>query len=219
MTMKELDRYHVIKQVISKKLKQTEAGRELNISTRQVRRLVKRIKAMGPAGVIHGLRGKSSNNKLSEQLTQKVKKLVSTTYNGFGPTLTAEKLEERDGLIISVSALRERMIATGEWEVKKQKPRHRKCRDRRSRFGELIQVDGSPHKWFEDRGEACNLINFVDDANSGYNSSGTFDNSLTGVLQSEVFPLAADEQISMFIGGWSSESGDTNDYNKFMCRN
>ncbi len=166
MTMKEVDRYHVIKQVISKKLKQTEAGRELKLSTRQIKRLVKKVKAKGPYGVIHGLRGKSSNNKLPEQLGKKVEKLVSTTYEGFGPTLAAEKLEESDGLIISVSALRERMIARGEWEVKKQKQRHWECRERRSRFGELIQIDGSPHAWFEDRGEPCNLINFIDDATS-----------------------------------------------------
>jgi len=166
MTMKEIDRYHVIKQVISKKIKQREAARELNLSTRQIRRLVKKVKANGAPGLKHGLRGKNSNNKLPEQLIEKVNELVSTTYEGFGPTLAAEKLEERDGLIISVSALRERMISTGEWKQKKQKPRHRKKRDRRSRFGELIQIDGSPHKWFEIRGEPCNLINFVDDASS-----------------------------------------------------
>ena len=166
MRTKEVDKYHVIKQVISKKIKQTEAADELNISTRQVRRLIKRVKAEGINGIIHGLRGKQSNNKLSETVDQKIETLINTTYKDFGPTLVSEKLEERDKVKISVSALRQRMISNGEWHPKKQKQRHRKWRNRRSRFGELIQIDASPHDWFEGRGEPCNLINFVDDATS-----------------------------------------------------
>ncbi len=166
MRTKEVDKYHVIKQAISKKIKQTEASDELNISTRQVRRLIKRVKAEGINGIIHGLRGKNSNNKLPEKIDQKIEKLVKKTYKDFGPTLASEKLEERDKIKISVSALRQRMISNGEWQPKKQKQRHRKWRNRRSRLGELIQIDASPHDWFEGRGEPCNLINFVDDATS-----------------------------------------------------
>ena len=103
---------------------------------------------------------------MAESIVQKVDNLVKTTYKDFVPTLASEKLEERDKVKISVSALRQRMISNGEWQPKKQKQRHRKWRNRRSRFGELIQIDASPHDWFEGRGEPCNLINFVDDATS-----------------------------------------------------
>lgn len=166
MKAKEVDKYHVIKQVISKKIKQKEAAQELDLSKRQIIRLVKRVKAEGINGIIHGLRGKKSNNKLAESIVQKVDNLVKTTYKDFGPTLASEKLEERDKVKISVSALRQRMISNDEWQPKKQKQRHRKWRNRRSRLGELIQIDASPHDWFEGRGEPCNLINFVDDATS-----------------------------------------------------
>jgi hypothetical protein len=167
MTMKEADRYNVIKQVISKKLKQTEAARQLKLSLRQIRRLVKKVKSNGVRGVIHGLRGRKSNNQLSLQLHQRIKEIIyDPIYKGFGPTLLSEKLEEREEIQISVSALRRIMIDEELWQAKKPKPRHRKNRVRRSRIGELIQIDASPHAWFEDRGEECNLIHFIDDATS-----------------------------------------------------
>lgn len=167
MTMKETDKYHVIKQVISKELKQSEAAIELNLSERQIRRLVKKIKTNGVKGAIHGLRSRSSNNKLSSQLREKVEDIIcKPIYKDFGPTFLMEKLDEREGLQISVSSLRKIMIEEEIWKAKKPKPRHRKSRIRRSRVGELIQIDASPHDWFEDRGESCNLIHFIDDATS-----------------------------------------------------
>ena len=167
MTTKETDRFHAIKKVISKELNQSEAALELNLSHRQVRRLVKKIKSNGVRGVIHGLRGMRSNNKLSSQLCQKVKDIIcDPIYKDFGPTLLMEKLDEREGLQISVSSLRRIMIEENIWKAKKPKAWHRKNRPRRSRVGELIQIDASPHAWFEERGEECNLIHFIDDATS-----------------------------------------------------
>jgi len=165
--MKEADRYNVIKQVISKKLKQTEAARQLKLSLRQIRRLVKKVKANGIRGVIHGLRSKVSNNKLSSTLYEEIKEIINVpVYDDFGPTLLSEKLEEREDIQISVSALRTMMIEEGIWKPRRQKPRHRKNRVRRSRVGELIQIDASPHDWFESRGDPCNLVHFIDDATS-----------------------------------------------------
>ena len=146
MTTKETDRYHVIKQVISKQLDQSEAAFELNLSHRQIRRLVKKVKSSGARGVIHGSRGKRSNNKLSSQLRKKVEDIIcKPVYKDFGPTLLTEKLEERERVQISISALRIIMIEENIWKQKKQKQRHRKSRIRRSRVGELIQIDASPH--------------------------------------------------------------------------
>ena len=167
MTPKEVDRYNVIKQVISKKLNQTEAARQLKLSSRQIRRLVKKIKVNGVRGVIHGLRSRVSNNKLSSTLYEEIKEIISVPiYDDFGPTLLSEKLEEREEIQISVSALRIMMIEEEIWKPKRQKPRHRKNRIRRSCVGELIQIDASPHAWFEDRGSPCILIHFIDDATS-----------------------------------------------------
>jgi len=167
MTMKEADRYNVIKQVISKKLNQTEAARQLKLSLRQTRRLVKKVKANGIRGVIHGLRSKVSNNKLSSTLYEEIKEIIIVpVYDDFGPTLLSEKLEEREDIQISVSTLRTMMIEEGIWKPRKQKQRHRKSRVRRSCVGELVQIDGSPHAWFEERGDPCNLIHFIDDATS-----------------------------------------------------
>lgn len=167
MTTKETDKYHVIKHVISKELKQREAAIELNLSQRQIRRLVKKVKSNGVKGLIHGSRGKISNNKLSSELQEKVEYIIcEPIYKDFGPTLLMEKLDEREDVQISISALRRIMIKENIWKTKKQKQRHRKSRIRRSRVGELVQIDASPHAWFEERGEPCNLIHFIDDATS-----------------------------------------------------
>ena len=167
MTMKEVDRYNVIEQVISKKLKQTEAARQLKLSKCQIIRLVKKVKSNGARGVIHGLRGRKSNNKLSSKLCEEIKVIISDPiYNDFGPTLLMEKLDERENIQISVSALRTMMIEEEIYKPKRLKQRHRKKRIRRSCVGELIQIDASPHAWFEDRGEECNLVHFIDDASS-----------------------------------------------------
>jgi len=101
-------------------------------------------------------------NVIKQAISGKIKQF----YNGFGPTLLMEKLDEREGVQISVSALRRIMIEEELWKAKRPKPRHRKNRVRRSRVGELIQIDASPHAWFEDRGEECNLVHFIDDASS-----------------------------------------------------
>lgn len=139
----------------------------LDISTRQIRRLLRNYRLAGAEGLTSKRRGKASNNRISEGHRLQAMNLVKIHYVDFGPTLASEMLLERDGLKFSVETVRRWMIADGLWKAKKAplaiiKP----LRERRSCFGELVQVDGSPHDWFEGRGPACTLLVFIDDATS-----------------------------------------------------
>lgn len=165
MSKKELTRVEVIQKLEEKRLKQKEAAKQLSISERQVRRLLKAYRGQGKKGLVSKRRGKPSNNQLSEELVQEVRDLIYKHYHDFGPTLAQEKLAERHGLKISRESVRRLMIAEGIWRAKKQQrmPVHQ-MRLRRACVGELVQIDGSPHAWFEDRGPACSLLVFIDDA-------------------------------------------------------
>ena len=166
MSKKELDRLSVIKSVVSKRLTQKEAAKELQISDRQVRYLLKRYKSDGEVGLISRRRGKPSNNRVPKSVQDSALELIKKYYRDFGPTLAHEKLVEEYGFSISRETVRKIMVDTGVWNSKKQKRKQVfQMRDRRSRIGELIQIDGSPHDWFEGRSESCTLIVFIDDAN------------------------------------------------------
>lgn len=165
MSRKELDRATVIRQVVEKKLKQNQAAKQLGITARQVRRLVKRYRAEGEAGLTSSRRGQPSNNRLGDASRLQTMALVHQHYSDFGPTLACEKLIERHALSISRETLRQWMMTEGLWQGKnhQQKPVYQ-LRERRARFGELVQIDGSPHDWFEGRSESCTLLVFIDDA-------------------------------------------------------
>jgi transposase len=141
------------------------AARRLQITTRQVRRLQKRFAESGVKGMISGRRGRPSNNQLEPGLAQKALELVRDHYADFGPTLACEQLLERHGVALSKEALRNLMIEAGLWIPRgaRRAPLHQP-RERRACLGELVQIDGSPHPWFEQRGEPCALLAFVDDA-------------------------------------------------------
>ena len=166
MTQKELDRVKVLMKVSEKKLKQTQAAIELNLSLRQVQRLCKLYKTQGIAAIASKKGGKASNRKLPESIRVQVSDvIVGALYVGFGPTLMSEKLEELHGIKISRESVRQLMIENETWSVVKEKrPVIHQQRQRRARSGELVQIDSSPHAWFEDRGERCNLLVFIDDA-------------------------------------------------------
>jgi hypothetical protein len=112
-------------------------------------------------------RGKPSNNRLKEEVKQRAIDLIYSQYRDFGPTLAHEKLTEKHGLELSRETVRQLMITEGIWKSKKAKKLVvHQMRERRACLGELVQLDGSPHKWFEERGEGCTLLVYVDDATS-----------------------------------------------------
>ena len=164
--MRDVDRLKVIYEVLEGKLKKRVACKQLGLSRRQVIRLCKRVKAEGAGGIIHRLRGKASNHRLAKGLMDKATELVKKEYPGFGPTFANEKLREEHGIVLGVNTLREAMILEGLWMAKSRKARHRCYRERRACVGELVQLDGSFHRWFGDGTEKCVLLIYIDDATS-----------------------------------------------------
>jgi hypothetical protein len=163
-TPEELRRLHVVQRVLEGGLKQVEAAEILSLSCRHIRRVVKRVFGEGERGIVHRLRGRFSNRKIPEPLRDKVIKLYRRTYQGFGPTLASEKLLERDGVRISDETLRNWLIETGDWKRVRKGKKHRQWRERKGHRGEMVQMDGSHHSWFEDRGDPCVLMGYIDDA-------------------------------------------------------
>ena len=161
---RELRRLHVIQKVLERVIKQVEASEILSLSCRQIRRIVKRIKVEGDKGVIHKSRGRPSNRRIPGRIKDKVISLYQTKYKGFGPTLASEKLLERDGIRINDETLRSWLIETGDWKKTRKKKGHRQWRERKHHYGEMVQMDGSHHGWFEDRGPRCVLMGYIDDA-------------------------------------------------------
>lgn len=163
MSQKELRRAHVIRQRLEGHLIQKEAAAQLDVSIRQVRRLEAKMRCQGEAGLIHRLRGKPSARRIAEAVKRKVLGIYQKDYHDFGPTLACEKLLERNKLKLSDETLRLWLIAAELWKVKKRK-RYRCWRERKARFGEMVQMDGSHHGWFEDRRGVCTLMGYIDDA-------------------------------------------------------
>jgi transposase len=167
MSVSERDRSHLIRRTVEKSLGQREAAERLGLSVRQFKRLVHAWKRDGDGGLVSRRRGRAAPNRLPEATRLRIEQLLRESYPDFGPTLAAEKLAERDGIVVSRETVRR--IQT---RLKLHRPKKRgekrvfQVRDRRPRFGELVQIDGSPHDWFEGRGPRCTLIVFVDDATS-----------------------------------------------------
>jgi transposase len=154
-----------MQRVSKKQMSQKEAGRILDLSTRQIKRLLRAYRAQGAAGLVSKHRGRKANNRLSEEVKQCALDLLKTKYKGFGPTLAHEKLAEKEKLKLSDESVRQLMIAEKLWKPRKaRKAAIHQLRERRACFGELIQLDGSPHDWFEGRAPACVLLVFIDDA-------------------------------------------------------
>jgi len=166
MNQEELKRLYLIKKVISKELKQVEAADKLDLSSRQVRRITKRVKEEGDTGIIHKLRGHPSRRKVPDKIKHKIILLYKGKYKGFGPTLASEKLFEIERIKISDETLRNWLIKDGLWEKRRKHKIHRQWRKRKPRFGEMVQLDGSHHDWFEGRGPKCVLMGYIDDAKS-----------------------------------------------------
>ena len=166
MTNRELDKLRVIHQVLEHKLRWREAAEQVRLSTRQIARLCVRVRTEGNKGLLHRLRGRSSNHRVPTETLAKAVELLKTHYPDFGPTFAAEKLRERHRLVLSRETLRQAMVRGGLWTPRRKRLPHRAWRPRRSCVGELVQLDGSDHAWFEGRGPRCVLLPYVDDATS-----------------------------------------------------
>lgn len=167
---KEQRRAEVMALLVAGKLLQREAAEQLDIDPRHVRRLLHTYKKSGAVGLISRKRGQPSNNQLNTLLADQIIARVRERYPDFGPTLAHEKLTEEDGYRVSLSSVRRLMEKHGIWLSKKRKKEAKvhPRRDRRPRFGELVQIDGSHHDWFEGRAPKCCLIVFIDDATGAF---------------------------------------------------
>lgn len=168
MTQRDRDRLLALKKVQKNLIGQRQAAEELDITPRQVRRLLVKLRELGDRAVVHGLRGRPSNRKLSEEAREKAIRILSQeVYQGFGPTLASEYLAKRHKLKIGREALRQLMIQAGLWRSRRQRVESvHEWRPRRSSRGELVQWDTSEHEWLEGRGEKLYLIHMLDDATS-----------------------------------------------------
>lgn len=163
MSGKERQRLKVLAQVKQKILTLKEASQLLYLSYRQARRIYRRYAQEGDKGLIHKNRGKLSNHKFDPVFRQQVLCLYESKYPDFGPTLAAEKLAQ-NGHKLDHETLRRWLIAAGLHQKRRKRLKYRQWRERKAHFGELIQLDGSHHQWFEERGKKCCLMNLVDDA-------------------------------------------------------
>ena len=165
MSASERERLRVIHAVSKGLLWQGEAAERLGLSVRQVKRLLRRWRVLGDAGLISRQRGRRSPRRLEASKRARIEELLRTKYPDFGATLATEKLGEREGIEVSRETVRRIQIELGLARTRRRRSgRVHSPRERRPRFGELIQIDGSPHDWFEGRGPRCTLIVFIDDA-------------------------------------------------------
>ena len=168
MTQADRDRLVALKKAKKKLITQREAAEELGLSVRQVKRLIYALKKHGDRAVIHGLRGRPSNQKIEESVEREAVQILSApVYQGFGPTLAAEYLGNKHGIEASKETVRQWMMRAKLWRGKKARAKDiHTWRPRRSRFGELVQWDTSDHDWLEGRGARLYLIAMIDDATS-----------------------------------------------------
>jgi len=165
MSTKEVNRLEVMQRVDEKRMNQKAAAELLGVSERQVKRLLHRYRQQGAGGLVSRRRGKPSNNQMAEETRRKTLDLLKSKYKGFGPTLACEKLVEVEGLKISDESVRQMMLVEGLWKAKKaRKVEVHQMRERRACQGELEQMDGTDHDWFEGRSERCTLLVMIDDA-------------------------------------------------------
>src|ERR1700726_3132802 len=168
MTQKDRDRLVALKKAQKKQITQRQAAEELGVTERHVRRMLVKLKKAGDRSMVHGLRGRSSNRKLSPELREQAMRILSQeVYHGFGPTLASEYLAKKHKLHIGREALRQLMIQAGLWRGRKQKVEAvHQWRPRKASRGEMVQWDTSEHDWLERRGPQLYLIHMIDDATS-----------------------------------------------------
>ena len=166
MSERELYRIEVLAQIDDGRLTVENGANMLGLTRRQVFRLLKRYRSDGAPAIRHKARGKPPNNRIHKAKRAYALTLIKENYADFGPTLAAEMLAEQHGFKVSRETVRKWMVEDGLWLSRKQRRTFHQPRLRRECFGELIQIDGSEHRWFEDRGDRCTLLVFIDDATS-----------------------------------------------------
>jgi hypothetical protein len=167
MSQKERDRLQVLHEAKKKQITQKQAGEQMGVTERRVRKLLARMQKEGDRAVVHGLRGRESNRKIAETVREKAVALVKREYGDFGPTLAREYLAEGHGMEVSRETLRQWMMGAQLWKPRRARiERAHTWRPRRAQCGELVQWDTSEHDWLEGRGEKFYLIAMIDDASS-----------------------------------------------------
>jgi len=165
LSHKELDRLQILTRIADRRLSRRRAAELLKLSERQVYRLYAAFRVHGASGLASTRRGRPSHRKLSADVRERALGLIREHYRDFGPTLACEKLVELHGLTVSVETVRSWMIEADIWLPRSRRARRsHQPRERRACLGELVQIDGSRHAWFEDRGPACTLLVYIDDA-------------------------------------------------------
>lgn len=164
MSVEEEKRLQIIRKAIEKKIKQQEAAEVLGLTERQVRRMVRRVRKEGAAGITHRLRGRQSLKKISKETTDKVIDIYAEKYKGFGPTLAHEKFVEINRVTVNRESIRQILLNAGLWETSRKGRKHRQWRERKQYRGEMVQMDGSHHDWLEGRGPRMVMMGYIDDA-------------------------------------------------------
>jgi hypothetical protein len=165
MSKKEVDRLRILHRVMDRQLTQVYGAKLLDITDRQVRNLLGKIRTHGDKGIAHGNRGREAPNKMPIKLEERIGRIIERKYPDFGPTLASEKLFELDGIKISKEKARRIMIAKGLWRVRRKRQRDvHQWRERKHYFGEMAQFDGSHHMWLEERGPKMVFMGYIDDA-------------------------------------------------------
>lgn len=218
-TLKEINRIKIIQDVIERRITTRRAAEHLGISDRHCRRLLERYREHGPLSRVNRRRGQPSNRQLMPGLAERALRIIRERYADFGPTLACEKLAEIHDLYLAKETVRKLMTRDGLWIPRKLRPpRVHQPRPRRACTGELIQIDGSEHRWFEDRGPACTLLVYVDDATSrlmqllfvSSESTFTYFEATRGYLERYGKPLAFySDKASVFrINNKQATGGD-----------
>lgn len=218
MSHGELSRFDTLMRVERGELRVEDAAGLLGLKRRQVFRLLERMRSDGAAGLISHKRGQPSNRRHSDALREQIVAIVREHYHDFGPTLAREYLIERHGITVSCETLRQFMIQAGLWKDRDaRRPRPYQPRYRRDCRGELVQVDGSKHWWFEDRGPQCTLLVFIDDATSELmhlkmaESENTFAymDAMTAYIETHGKPVAIySDKHGVFRNNTASAKGD-----------
>ncbi len=192
MSAKERIRLDAMQRVKRGEITVVAAAELMEVSLRQGRRLWKRFASQGDAGLVHGLRGRTSNRRLAEDLSQRIIKRHQEIYADFGPTLACEKLAA-EGMSVSPNTLSGLLKARGLWLRRRRRGKHRKRRERRLSLGSLVQMDGSHHDWFEGRGSKCVLMVMIDDA--------------TSLTYARFYPAETTEAAFDVFGRWANRQG------------
>jgi hypothetical protein len=192
MSAEERVRLDALSRVQRKEITVGAAAELMDVSLRQAKRLWKRFKGQGASGLVHRLRGRISNRRLPEDLRDKIVKRHQSRYRDFGPTLACEKLAE-EGLVISPDTLTAILKERHLWQRRRHRNKHRRRRERRKNFGSMVQIDGSPHDWFEGRSAWCVLMVIVDDA--------------TGMTYARLYPVETTVAAFDVFGRWVKSHG------------